>query len=245
VKIVENSKAQSGKGYVYFANCETGFVKIGYTKRPENRLKQVSSAHHIKINDYFLVAGDRTLEMNLHKIFEKQRMYAEWFFLDYQELRSFIERYEYKYITDDGSAKKSLAHAIGSPYSRYYESFIEALTKDNEIESVLVAQQAHYCSLLKEMIDGRIEIEEEIVKEFCGVTLKYNDFLDNCNAPDEEGYEIIKENEKLIADVARIGYIIEVSDTAGKDDKQIYQMVKAWIDKTWTLNPQPVLSAKE
>jgi len=44
---------------------------------------------------------------------------------------------------------------------------------------------------------------------------------------------------------SKIAGFIEVSDTAGKDDKQIYQMVKAWIDKTWTLNPQPVLSAKE
>jgi len=230
VEIVENSKAQSGKGYVYFANCETGFVKIGYTKRPESRLKEVSSAHHIKINDYFLVAGDITLERKLHKIFEKQRMYAEWFFLDYQELRRFIEKYEYKYRTDDCSTKKPLVYANGSSYSRDYESFIEALAKDNEIESVLVAQQVHYCSLVNEMIDGRIEVEEEIIKELLGVTLKYNDFLDNCNAPDEEGYEIIKDNEKLIADIARIGYIIEVSDTYGKNDKEIYQMVKKWID---------------
>lgn len=44
---------------------------------------------------------------------------------------------------------------------------------------------------------------------------------------------------------SKIAGFIEVSDTAGKDDKQIYQMVKAWIDNTWTLNPQPVLSAKE
>jgi len=58
-------------------------------------------------------------------------------------------------------------------------------------------------------------------------------------------YLSIEELDKVQELESKIAGFIEVSDTAGKDDKQIYQMVKAWIDKTWTPNPQPVLSAKE
>lgn len=40
----------------------------------------------------------------------------------------------------------------------------------------------------------------------------------------------IEELDKVQDLESKIAAFIEVSDTEGKDDKQIYQMVKAWID---------------
>lgn len=42
----------------------------------------------------------------------------------------------------------------------------------------------------------------------------------------------IAELEKVQALESKIAAFIEVSDTTGKDDKQIYQMVKEWLDST-------------
>lgn len=42
----------------------------------------------------------------------------------------------------------------------------------------------------------------------------------------------IEELDKVQDLESKIAGFIEVSDTAGKDDKQIYQMVKAWIDRS-------------
>jgi len=230
MEIIKNDEAKTGTSYVYFANCETGFTKIGTTKRSDNRLKQVSHSNHIPINEYFLVEGGTHLEKTLHKVFAKQRMYAEWFYLDYEELKLFIEKDEYDYTTDKADNKKNLVIASNGIYSKQYEDFLKAIESDNKIEKSFSAQQAYYCALVTEMIKGRIEPEETIIKELIEVTIKYNDFLENCSAPDEEVWLIIRENEKLVADVIRIGFVIEVSDTTGKDDKQIYQMVKEWLD---------------
>lgn len=44
-------------------------------------------------------------------------------------------------------------------------------------------------------------------------------------------YLTIEELERVQELESKIAGFIEVSDTEGKDDKQIYQMVKAWLDK--------------
>ena len=226
MKIIDNKRARRGNDYVYFANCETGFIKIGYTSNPEERLKAVSRAHHIPIKEFFLVEGDIRLERIMHKAFSKYRMYAEWFFVDYKKVKKYIENYEYNHVKEKKSFSSSSSVVVCDDEIK---AFVLGLDADNKIEEYIVLQQIHYASIVAEMVRGGIEIQESMIKELAVITIRYNGFLKECSIKTGEEDQIIKENEKMLAEIARKGFI-EVSDTEGKDDKQIYQMVKAWID---------------
>lgn len=74
-------------GYVYVAQFADGLVKVGFTKKPPDRLQQVSrqsgraSCHHW-VSDRLIAAYQ--LEAATHSALESFRVQGEWYLCDFQ-----------------------------------------------------------------------------------------------------------------------------------------------------------------
>lgn len=68
------------KGYIYFVQglCG-GAIKIGYSKQPDVRLKDLQTGYPDTLTILFMLPGDETIEHGLHKEFEFCRLKGEWF----------------------------------------------------------------------------------------------------------------------------------------------------------------------
>lgn len=68
-------------GFVYILSGDNGLYKIGSTVRLEKRVWEVSHYSGVKSALYFSVQTQNMnkLERYLHKKFENQRVYNEWF----------------------------------------------------------------------------------------------------------------------------------------------------------------------
>lgn len=67
---------------VYFIKDEhTGFVKIGFSDKPEHRLKSLQTSSPNKLSLVGTVAGDKELEFVLHTTFAEHKVRGEWFSL--------------------------------------------------------------------------------------------------------------------------------------------------------------------
>jgi hypothetical protein len=58
---------------------EPGIVKLGFSKHPENRLKQLTVGGPFALSIKFTAPGTRDTEAELHRIFSKFRAFGEWF----------------------------------------------------------------------------------------------------------------------------------------------------------------------
>lgn len=67
------------KAYVYFIGGETGNVKIGYSKNPWARLKDIQSTWPEKLRVVATVRTTENSEINVHKMFHDLRVNGEWF----------------------------------------------------------------------------------------------------------------------------------------------------------------------
>lgn len=86
-------KARGTAGYVYFIQCETGFIKIGFaTGNPEARLVTLQSGNHEKISLLGFVCAERQEEARLHLLFRSLRHRGEWF-RPQRELLEYIKTY--------------------------------------------------------------------------------------------------------------------------------------------------------
>ena len=88
----EMPKAKSKSGYVYLISDNQGYYKIGMSKDPEQRLKQLTIScqelniiHKIKTNDM------KRLEREMQRKYKGKRVKGEWFELDKEEVKKFIE----------------------------------------------------------------------------------------------------------------------------------------------------------
>jgi phage regulator Rha-like protein len=71
-----------------------------------------------------------------------------------------------------------------------------------------------------------------VYKRVLGMDVKHSKELRKVpEAGNLRDYLTIEELDKVQSLESKIAGFIEVSDTTGKDDKQIYQMVREWIDK--------------
>ena len=65
---------------VYFVQQgNKGPIKIGTSINPLRRLSELQTSHHEQLNIIGVVEGDKTVEKVFHKLFEKFRLYGEWF----------------------------------------------------------------------------------------------------------------------------------------------------------------------
>lgn len=74
---------------VYFIKHRE-YVKIGFSRRPKNRIGNIQVSLPEKLEVLCIIHGDMRLEQELHSKFCDLRENGEWFFLN-EELRDFID----------------------------------------------------------------------------------------------------------------------------------------------------------
>lgn len=68
------------KGFVYFIQGECGGgIKIGFSKKPEERLKQLQTGYPDTLKILCLVPGNEQTERIFHKQFDAFRLNGEWY----------------------------------------------------------------------------------------------------------------------------------------------------------------------
>ena len=65
-------------GFIYFVRCE-GYVKIGYSTKPEIRAKAFLTGNPFPCIPIGMIHGHLGMERNLHDAFRKWRHSGEWF----------------------------------------------------------------------------------------------------------------------------------------------------------------------
>jgi len=66
------------RGHVYFIRVGD-FIKIGWSTRPMDRLRQLQTSHPDELEIMGTIKGERSLEGKIHKRFSKNRVRGEWF----------------------------------------------------------------------------------------------------------------------------------------------------------------------
>lgn len=80
------------KGYVYFiVDYNKKEVKIGYSKHPQQRLKELSTSYPGKLELAKVIPGTVKDERKYHQIFCHSKICREWFTLT-PEIEEFINR---------------------------------------------------------------------------------------------------------------------------------------------------------
>ena len=68
-------------GNVYFLQSkETGLIKVGFSKQPKTRTKNIMVAHHDDAEVIGFIPGSSKTERSIHKSFSKDHKRGEWFF---------------------------------------------------------------------------------------------------------------------------------------------------------------------
>lgn len=63
---------------IYFIQANE-YIKIGYSKDPQTRLKELQTGNPIKLKLLFTIPGSFEHEKSFHEIFHAQRAKGEWF----------------------------------------------------------------------------------------------------------------------------------------------------------------------
>jgi hypothetical protein len=83
------------KGRIYFIGAVDGdVVKIGYSIKPEHRIRQIQSGNPEKLRVLHEFAGGKSVERHLHVRFGPSRRHGEWFG-NAPEIRRFARHLEY------------------------------------------------------------------------------------------------------------------------------------------------------
>lgn len=100
------------KGYVYFIGPESGdTVKIGYSKNPWARLRDLQTATTEKLRVIATVRTTESTEFTTHELFAEQRIKGEWFSVD-GVLSSVIKQIKSKKIKDVDSLHNYVATTV-------------------------------------------------------------------------------------------------------------------------------------
>ena len=76
------------------ADLQNSICKIGYSKHPYNRLKELQTANAFELTLTNVIEGDKSDESWLHDKFEKFKLLGEWFTLTNEINTYFLEQYE-------------------------------------------------------------------------------------------------------------------------------------------------------
>jgi hypothetical protein len=93
------SKSVNGTTYVYIIKNDKNKYKIGRSKNPSKRLKQLQTGNNSKLYLIATALGDIHLEKRLHKMFFYSREVGEWFNLSEDTLKALIEYLSDRYET--------------------------------------------------------------------------------------------------------------------------------------------------
>jgi hypothetical protein len=87
-----NKQIDCNHGYIYFiVDYDKREVKVGYSKHPQQRLKELKTSNSGNLVLTKIVPGTRTDEKKYHKIFCHSKIRREWFKLT-PEIEEFINR---------------------------------------------------------------------------------------------------------------------------------------------------------
>lgn len=85
-------------GVVYMVRAlvgeRRGLVKIGYTQKPEKRLREICQEPFVRgpIEVLWSRAGDRFLERDMHSHYAAERVRNEWFNLSLRQVYRYLHR---------------------------------------------------------------------------------------------------------------------------------------------------------
>ena len=93
-------------GYVYaISDQSNNRIKIGFSKNPKKRLKQLSTGAADKLYLLTYFNDDRKLEKSIHKQFKKVRYNGEWLFATKELIEYLNQMSNDKYIDWDVNGK--------------------------------------------------------------------------------------------------------------------------------------------
>jgi len=83
-EMLERNKYKRGRrkstGFVYFIQGQCGgAIKIGFSKKPEMRLKELQTGYPDTLTILLMIPGSESDEAAFHKMFEEFRLKGEWF----------------------------------------------------------------------------------------------------------------------------------------------------------------------
>ncbi len=205
MKILDKELQQEGKEYVYLAEFESGYCKIGVSINPRVRLKNVSNKNQISLKDYVLVEGYYELEKILHKHFKEKRRYSEWFEINFYDLIKFVENLDYKHIYKEKKYKKEYNGKCEDVYRIELEKetltgkeFVEVLKFENNFEKEITEELIKLENEFKVFIDNEILFEEDKLLKLIKLEKEYIVFLNNQRIKLGDELESIKEIELII-----------------------------------------------
>lgn len=105
-----------GPGFIYFAQAESGGpVKVGFSKHPETRMKQIASARKrgpMRLLGYF--PGTWTREQRIHRDLAEWRVMGEWYDPAAPSLQA-LRKYLITEPSEPGDTPSDQMHAIEAP----------------------------------------------------------------------------------------------------------------------------------
>lgn len=82
-------------GFVYFIGAPDGeAIKIGFSIKPENRIRQVQSGNPARLEVLHLFPARKSVERQLHTLFRPSRLTGEWF-TNAAAIRNFARHVEF------------------------------------------------------------------------------------------------------------------------------------------------------
>lgn len=205
MKILDKELQEEGKEYVYLAEFESGYCKIGVSINPKVRLKNVSSKNQISLKNYVLVEGYFELENILHKHFKEKRRYSEWFEINFNDLIKFVENLDYKHIYKEKKYKEEYNCKYEDIYRIELEKetlngkeFFEVLKFENNIEKEITKELIKLENEFKVFIDNKILFEEYKLLKLIKLENEYIVFLNNQRIKIGDELESVKEVEFII-----------------------------------------------
>lgn len=118
---------------VYLIECEENKTcKIGFSKNPEKRIRELRTSNSHDLNLVYCVPGDRHLENTLHTLFNEFRLNGEWFKID----QSIIDKF--KNLSDTlGDKDNKDSYILDEPF-RMYKTTLNIFLNSSDVSTKLM-----------------------------------------------------------------------------------------------------------
>lgn len=190
MKIIEKEMQEEGKEYVYVAEFVGGFCKIGVSNNPIKRLREVSKRNQIPLKNYFLVEGYFKLEKYLHNHFEEKRRYSEWFDINFNNVKTYLENLNINVIESKAiTIKKHHNHSSNEFEKDYMEAKIKCF----------LGADTYFIENIKHFINLPF-YKNKIKEEYYDLEQAKKSYLENIidiGEDYEEAYEEIKDFKNI------------------------------------------------
>lgn len=152
--------------YVYAADFGSR-VKIGYSTKVPNRIKQIEAAQGEKAKDYYYIPADRDIECAIHEVLSPERISSEWYaipFIRAKEILVDASRNPEKYKNTHKKGYKGFTEARARANKKYMSQFVEIKVrvtpeKRTAIQEHAQAMKESATTFINKAIDDRIARE--------------------------------------------------------------------------------------